>query len=120
MDLKDDIVLLECRFFQDLLTVYFYHIGDETLKDQMTNGACNKIAGKIGNPNNTAMSIANFKEIIKIPEIKFQGGSSNIKNIKNIKNKTKKHKKLKNKKHKKTKRNKNKKSSKSKSKTMKN
>ena len=75
MDLKNDIVLLECRFFQDLLTSYFYNIGNETLKEQMTNGACNKIKGKEGDPGNLSMSIANFKEIIKIPETEFQGGS---------------------------------------------
>jgi len=120
MDLNDDIVLLECRFFQDLLTSYFYHIGDENLKDQMTNGACNKISGKVGNPNNTAMSIANFKNIIQIPETKFQGGSSNIKNKKHKKNKTKKHKKSRSKKHKKTKRNKKQKLKHTKTKTYKN
>ena len=85
MDLKDDIVLLECRFFQDLLTSYFYNIGNETLKEQMTNGACNKIKGKEGDPGNLSMSIANFKEIIKIPETEFQGGSH-----KKRKNRTKK------------------------------
>ena len=66
MDLKNDIVLLECRFFQDLLTSYFYHIGKETLKEQMTNGVCNKIKGKEGDPGNLSMSIANFKEIIEL------------------------------------------------------
>uniref|UniRef100_A0A6C0IFG8 Uncharacterized protein n=1 Tax=viral metagenome TaxID=1070528 RepID=A0A6C0IFG8_9ZZZZ len=91
MDLKDDIVLLECRFFQDLLTSYFYHIGDGTLKEQMTNGACNKIAGKEGNPNIMAFSIANFKSIIQIPETKFlQGGTKRTKKTKKRKpNKTK-------------------------------
>jgi hypothetical protein len=104
MDLKDDIVLLECRFFQDLLTGYFYHIGNETLKEQMTNGACNKMLGKIGNPNTRGFSIANFKEIIKIPETNYLGGSSHKKH------RTSKNKKIRTKKHTKTKRNKNKKS----------
>jgi hypothetical protein len=116
MDLKDNIVLLECRFFQDLLTSYFYHIGNETLKYQMTNGVCNKISGKIGDPKTGAFSIANFKEIIKIPESNFQGGS----NKKHKKSKTKKHKKLITRKHKKTKRNKSKNKSKNKTKRYKN
>ena len=113
MDLKDDIVLLECRFFQDLLKSYFYHIGGETLKEQMTNGACNRLTGKMNTPNINGMSIANFKEIIKIPESNFQGGS----NKKHKKSKTKKHKKLRTRKHKKTKRNKNKSKNKSKNNT---
>jgi hypothetical protein len=45
----------------------------------MTNGACNKMLGKIGNPNTRGFSIANFKEIIKIPETNYQGGSSHKK-----------------------------------------
>jgi len=66
MDLKNDIVLLECRFFQNLLTSYFYSIGDRELKEQMTNGTCNMLSNKMGNPGNQTMSIANFKKIIEL------------------------------------------------------
>ena len=117
MDLKDNIVLLECRFFQKLLTSYFYHIGGETLKEQMTNGVCNRLIGKMNTPNINGMSIANFKEIIKIPESNFLGGNSNKKHKKS---KTKKHKKLRTIKHKKTQRNKNKNKRKNKTKRYKN
>ena len=86
MDLKDDVVLLECRFFQDLLSAHFYHIGDKTLKEQMTNGACNKIAGKEGTINTTAFSIGNFKNIIGSA---FRGGNKK-KTRKNKKRQTKK------------------------------
>jgi hypothetical protein len=93
MDLKGDVVLLECRFFQDILTSYFYSIGDEKLRAQMTNGPCNIISGKIGNPNNGAFSIGNFKSIIEIPTSKFLEGGSNKKHKQYSKNrKTKKHK----------------------------
>ena len=93
MDLKGDVVLLECRFFQDILTSYFYSIGDEKLRAQMTNGPCNIISGKMGNPNNGALSIGNFKSIIEIPTAKFLEGGSNKKHKQSSKNrKTKKHK----------------------------
>ena len=89
MDLKEDVVLLECRIFQDILSAYFYHIGDAMLKEQMTNGACNKIAGKEGTVNITAFSIGNFKNIIKMPESSFKGGIS-FKGGKSFNNKKKK------------------------------
>ena len=93
MDLKGDVVLLECRFFQDILTSYFYSIGDEKLRTQMTNGPCNIISGKMGNPNNGALSIGDFKSIIEIPAAKFLEGGSNKKHKQSSKNrKTKKHK----------------------------
>ena len=88
MDLKNDIVLVECRFFQDLLSSYFYHIGDNTLKDQMENGACNKMKGKSNTPNYTSFSISNFKNIIQIPETMFE----NVAKGKRKGRKTKKHK----------------------------
>jgi hypothetical protein len=109
MDINNDIVLLECRFFQDLLTAYFYNNGDASLKEQMTNGACNKLTGKEGNPNTTALSIANFKKIL---ELKQKGGFK--------RNKTRKHKKILNKKIKKTKNHKIKKSKKEKTRKRKN
>lgn len=98
MDLKNDIVLLECRFFQELLSSYFYHIGDRTLKQQMKNGACNKIFGQKGIPSTAGFSIANFKEIIKIPDSIFEnvakGRNTKDRNTKdrNKKNKTRKYK----------------------------
>ena len=113
MDLKNDIVLLECRFFQELLSSYFYNIGDNTLREQIKNGACNKIYGIKEKPNTVGFSIADFKEIIKIPETNFQGGSLYKKN------KTRKNKKHRTKYHKKTKNNKNKNKNKKTKKTKK-
>ena len=43
LELKDDVVLIELRAFQDILSSYAYGIADLELKDQMKNGACNKI-----------------------------------------------------------------------------
>ena len=103
MDLKNDIVLVECRFFQDLLSSYFYHIGDNTLKDQMENGACNKMKGKSNTPNYTSFSISNFKSIIQIPETMFE----NVAKGKRNRRKTKKYKYTGTKKYKKIKKNTN-------------
>lgn len=73
MDLKNDVVLVECRIFQDILSGYFYHIGDNTLKEQLTSGACKKTDGSL--PAH-GFSIANFKNIINMLEYKFLGGKN--------------------------------------------
>jgi hypothetical protein len=71
MDLKDDIVLVECRIFQKILSTYVYSIADEELQQQMTNGACNILTKNFG-PDVSSLSIANLKKIIELH------GSSNL------------------------------------------
>ena len=71
MELKDDIILVECRIFQKLLSSYVYSIADEELKQQMTNGACNILTNNYG-PDVSSLSIANLKKIIELH------GSSNL------------------------------------------
>jgi hypothetical protein len=71
MELKDDIVLVECRIFQKILSSYVYSIADEELQEQMTNGACNILTNNFG-PDVSSLSIANLKKIIELQ------GSSNL------------------------------------------
>lgn len=71
MELKDDIILVECRIFQKILSSYVYSIADEELRQQMTNGACNILTNNFG-PDVSSLSIANLKKIIELH------GSSNL------------------------------------------
>ena len=71
MELKDDIVLVECRIFQKILSTYVYSIADEELQQQMTNGACNILTNNFG-PDVSSLSIANLKKILELQ------GSSNL------------------------------------------
>jgi hypothetical protein len=65
MELKNNVVLVECRNFQKLLALYVYNMADKTLRKQMTRGACNILTEHIGS-DVSSMSIANFKKIIEI------------------------------------------------------
>lgn len=65
MELKDDIVLVECRIFQKILSTYVFSIADAELKEQMTNGSCN-ILTKNFSPDVTSLSIANLKKIVEL------------------------------------------------------
>jgi hypothetical protein len=64
-DIKDGIILIECRNFQEMISMYAYSIADGELKDQMKNGACNIIT-KNFSEDVPALTIANFKKIIEI------------------------------------------------------
>jgi hypothetical protein len=65
MELNDDIILVECRIFQKILSSYVYSIADEELRQQMTNGACNILTNNFG-PDVSSLSIANLKKIIEL------------------------------------------------------
>ena len=65
MDLKNDIVLVECRIFQKILSVYVYNIADAELKNQMKNGACNILTNHF-EEDVSSLSIANLKKIVEI------------------------------------------------------
>lgn len=41
MELKNDIILIECRFFYRLLSIYLFGIADKTMKTDMRQGICN-------------------------------------------------------------------------------
>lgn len=63
MDLNDDIVLIECRNFQKLLSLYVYNMADAELKEQMESGSCNILTGRMG-ADVGSMSVANFRKLI--------------------------------------------------------
>ena len=65
MELKDDIILVECRIFQKLLSTYVYSIADEELKEQMTSGSCNIVTNNFS-PDVSSLSIANLKKIVEL------------------------------------------------------
>jgi hypothetical protein len=65
MELNNDIVLIECRNFQRLLSLHVYNMADEELKQQMKTGACNILTKHIGE-DVSSMSVANFKKIIEL------------------------------------------------------
>lgn len=69
MPLKDNIILIECRNFQELISSYVYGIGDSELKTQMKKGACN-IMTKHFSEDVPGLTIANFKKVIEILKIK--------------------------------------------------
>jgi hypothetical protein len=64
-DIKDGVILVECRNFQEMLSMYAYSIADRELKEQMKKGACNIITKKYSE-DVPALTIANFKKIIEI------------------------------------------------------
>jgi len=73
MELNDDIVLIEMRNFQKLLSLYVYNMADAELKQQMESGSCNILTGRMG-AEVGSLSVANFRKIIdlygSIPSIK--------------------------------------------------
>ena len=65
MELNDDIVLIEMRNFQKLLSLYVYNMADAELKEQMESGSCNILTGRMG-ADVGSMSVANFRKIIEL------------------------------------------------------
>jgi len=76
MDLKNDIVLLEFRSFQKMLSNYLFNIGDKSLQNMMTNGICNQYLGKYTESINS-LSIGIFKKFLQIKNAKKGGRKSN-------------------------------------------
>jgi hypothetical protein len=67
MDLKNDIVLIECRIFQKLLSIYIYSIADAELKNQMKNGSCNILTNHF-EEDVSSLSIANLKKVVELQD----------------------------------------------------
>lgn len=65
MDLNDDIVLIEVRNFQKLLSLHVYDMADQGLKSDMESGSCNVLTKHMG-ADVGSLSIANFRKIIEI------------------------------------------------------
>jgi hypothetical protein len=67
MDLKNDIVLVECRIFQKLLSTYIYSIADTELKNQMKHGSCNILTNHY-QEDVSSLSFANLKKVVEIQD----------------------------------------------------
>ena len=67
MDLKNDIVLVECRIFQKLLSTYVYSIADTELKNQMKNGSCNLLTNHY-EEDVSSLSFSNLKKVVEIQD----------------------------------------------------
>jgi hypothetical protein len=65
MDLNDDVVLIEVRNFQKLLSLHVYDMADPTLKLDMESGSCNVLTKHMG-ADVGSLSIANFRKIIEL------------------------------------------------------
>jgi hypothetical protein len=65
MDLNDDVVLIEVRNFQKLLSLHVYDMDDPTLKSDMESGSCNVLTKHMG-ADVGSLSIANFRKIIEL------------------------------------------------------
>ena len=65
IELNDDVVLIELRAFQDILSNYAYGIADLELKDEMKNGACNKIRNQYS-PDISSITIGQLKKMIDL------------------------------------------------------
>ena len=85
MELKNDVVLVELRNFQELLTSYVYSIADAELKNQMITGLCNRFTGNT-DENVTGFSIANFKKIVELYRPSRRRSYSRSKTRKNTQN----------------------------------
>lgn len=72
MKLEDDIVLVEFRSFQNMLSTYMYSIADNELKQMMTNGPCNLLTRNYTNTV-SGLSIGAYKKFIDLQ--KQRGGS---------------------------------------------
>ncbi|NBQ17488.1 hypothetical protein EBU24_04170 [bacterium] len=85
MELKNDVVLAECRNFQELLVSYVYSIADAELKNQMVTGSCNMLTGKT-DEDVSGFSIANFKKIVELYQPSQKRSYSRSKTRKNTQN----------------------------------
>jgi hypothetical protein len=65
MDLNNDVVLIEVRNFQKLLSLHVYDMADPTLKSDMESGSCNVLTKHMG-ADVGSLSIANFRKIIEL------------------------------------------------------
>jgi hypothetical protein len=64
-DIKKNIVLVEVRLFARLMANYIYSIADDELKNNMTNGVCNRMK-KYFQPDITGFSMTILKQFITL------------------------------------------------------
>jgi hypothetical protein len=68
-DIKNDVVLCEVRSFARMIVSYIYNVADDELKNDMTNGICNRITN-VFKPDINAISVKNLKRFISLYEEK--------------------------------------------------
>jgi len=66
-DIKNDVVLCEVRSFARMIVSYIYNVADTELKNDMTNGICNRITN-VFKPDINAISIKSLKKFISLYE----------------------------------------------------
>lgn len=66
-DINNGIVLTEVRTFARLIGSYIYSIGDDELKENMTNGICNRLRRHY-QPDIGAFSVKVLKQFVKLYE----------------------------------------------------
>lgn len=80
MDLNNDIVLVEFRGFQKLLSNYVFSVADDKLKNMMRNGICNMLAKKYSEDVG-ALSLGIVKRFLYLQkEKRKRGGKKTRKN----------------------------------------
>jgi hypothetical protein len=72
MDLNNDVVLIEVRNFQKLLSLHVYDMADQGLKLDMESGSCNVLTKHMG-ADVGSLSIANFRKIIDLYNGRLRG-----------------------------------------------
>ena len=75
LKLEDDIVLVEFRSFQNMLSSYVYSIADDELKNMMTNGTCNALTNNFS-PDVSGLSIGIYKKFIQLQN--QRGGKASL------------------------------------------
>jgi hypothetical protein len=77
-DIKNDVVLCEVRSFARMIVSYIYNVADTELKNDMTNGICNRITNVFKSDIN-AISIKSLKRFVGLYEEKMKKQESKTK-----------------------------------------
>ena len=88
-EIKNDIVLVEVRSFARMLISYIYNFNYE-LKDNMTNGICNRITKTTDPDATSAISVITLKQFISIYDSFHQISLSTIKTARSARKTVKK------------------------------
>jgi len=70
-DIKNDVVLCEVRSFARNMNTYIYNIADDELKNDMTNGICNRMIN-VFKPDTNGISIKSLKRFVGLYEEKMK------------------------------------------------
>ena len=70
-DIKNNVVLCEVRSFARMIVSYMYNVADDELKNDMTNGICNRITN-VFKADINAISVKSLKRFISLYEEKMK------------------------------------------------